>query len=99
MRERDDVNLSRSRTISALQRTSGGTALMPPPLPAVVGRRWPQPDDGNAAESGTLSAAMTATGCLLFVYVYERTMRLYGYFQRMLNHPYWMAGTAQAGFT
>jgi hypothetical protein len=39
-----------------------------------------------------LSAAMTATGCLLFVYVYERSMRLYGYFQRMLNHPYWMAG-------
>jgi hypothetical protein len=40
---------------------------------------------------------MTATGCLLFVYVYERTIRLYGYFQRMLNHPYWMAGASKGG--
>ncbi len=39
---------------------------------------------------------MTATGCLLFVYVYERSVRLYGYFQRILNHPYWMAGASKS---
>ena len=30
--------------------------------------------------------------CLLFIYVYERSMRLYGYFQDLLKHPYWMLG-------
>jgi hypothetical protein len=61
---------------------------MPPCPPPPPGS--PQPDD--TGDSNALSAAMTATGCLLFVYVYERSMRLYGYFQRMLTHPYWMAG-------
>ncbi len=58
----------------------------------------PQPNEAQAASSSDpndISAAMTATGCLLLVYVYERVMRLYGYYQRILHHPFWMWGAGR----